>query len=64
MYPPANRNPIDPEVERLLIARQKIEAIKIIRAQKGLGLKEAKEYVEAVADRMPPGCFRRPGASG
>lgn len=67
MHPPGTRDAIDPEVERLLIARQKIEAIKLVRARKGLGLKEAKEYVESVAERMPPGTLpppRRPGAVG
>ena len=64
MQPRAVRDPIDPEVERLLIAREKIEAIKFVRQRKGLGLKEAKEYVEAVAGQMPPGTLPPPARIG
>ena len=31
---------------RSLAQRQKIEAVKMVRQQRGWGLKEAKEYVE------------------
>jgi ribosomal protein L7/L12 len=37
-----------PEARRLLAAGRKIEAIKLLREQTGLGLKEAKETVEAL----------------
>ena len=60
MHPAGTRDAIDPEVERLLMARQKIQAIKFVRERKGLGLKEAKEYVEAVGRRMPPGTLPPP----
>ena len=36
-------------VEELIAAGRKIEAIKRLRAQTGLGLKEAKDAVEAIA---------------
>ncbi len=38
-----------PEVRALLDRGQKIEAIKIVRQRTGLGLKEAKDYVESLA---------------
>ncbi|MCP5397265.1 MAG: ribosomal protein L7/L12 [Sphingomonadaceae bacterium] len=37
----------DPEVQAALAAGRKIEAIKLVREKTGLGLKEAKELVEA-----------------
>jgi ribosomal protein L7/L12 len=41
--------PPDPaEIRRLLLAGKKIEAVKLYRQQTGLGLKEAKDAVEAV----------------
>ena len=58
------RDPVDGEVEQLLISGQKIAAIKLVRQRKGLDLKASKEYVEGVAARMPPGSLpaRRSGA--
>src|SRR5690606_7006420 len=41
-------------VEALARAGKKIEAIKVLREQTGLGLKEAKERVEAIPG-VPPG---------
>ena len=35
------------DVDRLILARRKIEAIKVYRSLNGVGLKEAKEAVEA-----------------
>ena len=64
MHPAGTRDAIDPEVERLLIARQKIQAIKFVRERKSLDLKDAKEYVEAVATRMPPGTLPPPAQMG
>lgn len=37
---------MDTEARRLLAKRKKIEAIKLVRERTGLGLKEAKDYVE------------------
>jgi len=42
------------EMHRMLAQGKKIEAIKIVREHTGLGLKEAKEYVEAVAAGKNP----------
>lgn len=39
-------NDADAEVRALMAAGQKIEAIKLVRQRTGLGLKEAKDYVE------------------
>lgn len=36
------------KVRELLAAGKKIEAIKMVRDESGMGLKEAKEYVEAI----------------
>lgn len=44
------------EVEALARSGKTIEAIKVLRAQTGLGLKEAKERVEAVAGPAESGC--------
>lgn len=45
-------DPLDEEVRRLALAHRKIEAIKLVREKRGIGLKEAKDYVEAL---VPPG---------
>jgi len=37
---------IEDKVRRLLGARKKIEAIRVVREATGMGLKDAKEYVE------------------
>lgn len=50
----ASRDVVDglsAEVRQLADAGQKIEAIKVHREQTGLGLKEAKDAVEAYLDR-------------
>jgi len=41
---------VDGDVARSLAAGNKIEAIKIARQKFGLGLREAKEYVEGMPD--------------
>jgi len=44
--------PVDPlvaEVKNLLGAKQQIAAIKRVRQTTGMGLREAKEWVEAIA---------------
>jgi ribosomal protein L7/L12 len=40
---------LDERVRTLALSGQKIEAIRLVRVEKGLGLKEAKEHVEALA---------------
>ena len=47
--PPADS--LDTDVRALLAARQKIEAIRLVWEQRGMDLKTAKEYVEALAAR-------------
>jgi len=50
VVPPTPVNPpagLDEELRRLLAADRKIEAIKRVREATGLGLKEAKDYVDA-----------------
>jgi ribosomal L7/L12-like protein len=50
---PANAD-VTPEVAQLLAAGKKIEAIKIVRQRTGAGLREAKDYVDAIeAGRTP-----------
>jgi hypothetical protein len=43
-----NPDTIRHEVERLAAAGRKLEAIKLVRERAGLGLKEAKAFVEAL----------------
>jgi len=45
----------EPTVTTLLLAGNKIEAIKRYREATGLGLKEAKEAVDALAAQLSPG---------
>ena len=61
---PGARDPVDPEVEQLLIAGKKIDAIKLVRARKDFDLREAKDYVDRVAARMPPGSLPARGSLG
>lgn len=42
----------------LLAKRNKIEAIKVYRERSGVGLKEAKDAVEAIQRGLPPGGAR------
>jgi ribosomal protein L7/L12 len=41
---------VDADVARILAKGNKIEAIKLAREKYGLGLKEAKDYVEGMPD--------------
>jgi ribosomal protein L7/L12 len=41
---------VDVDVARILAAGNKIEAIKLAREKYGLGLKDAKDYVERMPD--------------
>ena len=47
-----NPDTIRSEVERLARAGKKIDAIKLVRERTGLGLKEAKEFVESLDQRV------------
>jgi len=54
--PRPQRGAAHPEsLEGLLAQGKKIEAIKLVREQTGMGLKEAKDYVEAYAAGKRPG---------
>jgi len=46
---------LDEEINRLLGVRKKVDAIKLVRKRKDFGLKDAMDYVEAVADSSDPG---------
>jgi ribosomal protein L7/L12 len=45
--------PLDHHVRKLVAEGNKIEAIKAVREHTGLGLKEAKDYVEAIPNVVP-----------
>jgi hypothetical protein len=47
-------SPFDEEAAHLMVAGQKIQAIKLVREKTGLGLAEAKAYVEALEARLNP----------
>jgi ribosomal protein L7/L12 len=49
-----NKSDVHTVIKDLLARRQLIEAIKFLRLQRGLGLKEAKDYVEALDRGFPP----------
>ena len=61
---------LSPEVFQLLADGRKIEAIKLIREETGLGLKEAKDLAEALlgehapTETAPPPITEQGGASG
>jgi Ribosomal protein L7/L12 C-terminal domain/Short C-terminal domain len=44
---------VEARARELLSDEQKIHAIKVVRDATGMGLKEAKDWVEALADRAP-----------
>ncbi len=46
-------SPLDHHVRKLAAQGDKIEAIKAVRDHTGLGLKEAKDYVEAIPNVVP-----------
>jgi hypothetical protein len=54
----------DAQVRALLQERRKIEAIKVCRESTGLGLKEAKERVEAIEREMGLPGRSTPGSAG
>jgi len=47
-----NPDTLRSDVERLARAGKKIDAIKLVRERAGLGLKEAKQFVEALDSRV------------
>jgi large subunit ribosomal protein L7/L12 len=51
MPPDSGMSPPPRTVEALVRAGRKIEAIKLLREQTGLGLKEAKDQVDELFDR-------------
>ena len=59
--PSTPNDPPDAEVRRLVETGHKIEAIKLVRQQTGLGLKEAKDQVDALARHLNAG--RPPAAN-
>lgn len=59
---------IPPDVAALMLQGNKIDAIRLLREQTGMGLKEAKDAVEAIQERnkgaqsrLAPGEIARPG---
>jgi len=60
---------LSPEIYQLLASGHKIEAIKLIRQETGLGLREAKELADALSghhaatDAAPP-AFKEEGGAG
>jgi ribosomal protein L7/L12 len=50
-------SPLDHHVRKLAAEGNKIEAIKAVREHTGLGLKEAKDYVEAIPNVVPLASF-------
>ena len=56
MIDPPRPSPAEEEVRALLRGRRKIEAIKVVRQHTGLGLKEAKDRVDALERELglPP----------
>lgn len=59
----ATLSPLDHHVRKLAADGDKIEAIKAVREHTGLGLKEAKDYVEAIPNVAPLASFGH-GAQG
>lgn len=57
---------LPPEVISAIYANRKIEAIKLLRTQRKLGLKEAKQIIDAYSDENRPviGDQRRGRESG
>ena len=45
-------NKINDELNKLIIEGQKVKAVKLYRMTTGAGLKESKEYIDALADKL------------
>jgi len=56
-------SPLDQHVRKLAAEGHKIEAIKAVREHTGLGLKEAKDYVEAIPNVVPLANFAQAAAT-
>jgi ribosomal protein L7/L12 len=50
---PGATHELNPEVVLQLATQNKIEAIRLVRERTGMGLKEAKDYVEALSSDRP-----------
>ncbi len=60
---------LSPQIYQLLASGRKIEAIKMIREETGLGLAEAKEIADALSghgtpDTPPPPAMKEEGGAG
>ncbi len=60
---------LSPEIYQLLALGRKVEAIKLIREETGLGLAEAKELAEAISghrgpETTPPPAMKEEGGAG
>ena len=60
---------LSPEIYQLLALGRRIEAIKLIRDETGLGLAEAKEIADALSghsatDTSPPPAMKEEGGAG
>jgi hypothetical protein len=53
--PPSVSDPVADEARQRLLVDSKIEVIKFVRARTGIGLAEAKAYVEALQSGQEPG---------
>jgi hypothetical protein len=60
--PPTGTATDDPEMQQLLLAGQKIAAIRLLRTKTGLGLTEAKARVDALERRLLRAGRVRPAA--
>lgn len=45
-------NKINAELNKLIIEGKKVKAVKLYRMTTGAGLKESKEYIDALADKL------------
>lgn len=45
-------NKINDELNKLIIEGKKVKAVKLYRMATGAGLKESKEYIDALADKL------------
>lgn len=50
--PDTNTEDIDSEVRNLILQGEKIKAIKVYRMATGLGLREAKEYIDIMSQKL------------
>jgi ribosomal protein L7/L12 len=58
-----NASPLPPEAAAALARGELVQAIKLLRASTGMGLKDAKDAVEAHAARRESGALPSPAAS-